>query len=101
MGLSSIERHITLIEQCTGQTRRSLEEFRMRQLTSINKIELCSWEEKLGHIFQDEIPIAKKLRAHIKIKIIMSSKSFKKLDKLANIHNLVLKKTIRKMKKNI
>ena len=31
----------------------------------------------------------------------MSSKSFKKLDKLANIHNLVLKKTIRKNEKKI
>ena len=31
----------------------------------------------------------------------MSSKSLKKLDKLANIHNLVLKKTIRKNEKKI
>ncbi len=70
MGLSSIERHITLDRTMYGSDQAaSLEESGMRQLiTSINKIELALGEEKLGHIFQDEIPIAKKLRAHIKIK---------------------------------
>ena len=40
----------------------------MRNLTqSINKILVSLGEPSLGKIIDDEIPIAKKLRAHIKI----------------------------------
>ena len=70
MNLSSLERHITLDRTMYGSDQAaSLEESGMTQLiNSINKIELAIGEEKLGHIFEDEVPIAKKLRAHIKLK---------------------------------
>ena len=70
MNVSSLERHITLDRTMYGSDQAaSLEESGMTQLiNSINKIELAIGEEKLGYIFEDELPIAKKLRAHIKLK---------------------------------
>ena len=45
----------------------SIEEKGMQNLTnSIEKIIRAMGEEKLGYILEEELPIAKKLRAHIK-----------------------------------
>ena len=49
----------------------SLELKGMKDLTnSIEKMLLAYGTEKLGHIIPDEIEIAKKLRAHIKTRLI-------------------------------
>ena len=46
----------------------SIEESGMKNLiSSIKKVQLALGKESLGQILDDEIPIAKKLRAHIKI----------------------------------
>ena len=68
LGLSSLERHITLDRTMYGSDQAaSLELSGMHDLTaSINKILLAIGEPSLGKIIADEIPIAKKLRAHIK-----------------------------------
>ena len=45
----------------------SLEPKGMKNLTeSINKMSIALGEEKLGNILEEEKPISKKLRAHIK-----------------------------------
>ena len=47
--------------------KASLEINGFRQLIgAVRKVELALGEEKLGHILEEEIPIAEKLRAHIK-----------------------------------
>ncbi len=68
-GISSLERHITLDRAMYGSDQSaSLELSGMKSLTeSIDKVLLSMGENKLGVVFEDEIPIAKKLRAHIKI----------------------------------
>jgi N-acetylneuraminate synthase len=69
LNISSLERHITLDRTMYGSDQAaSLEEKGMIDLSNfINKMELAYGENKLGHITEDEKPIAKKLRAHIKI----------------------------------
>ena len=69
LNISSLERHITLDRTMYGSDQAaSLEEKGMIDLSNfINKMELAYGESKLGHITEDEISIAKKLRAHIKI----------------------------------
>ena len=69
LGITSLERHITLDRTMYGSDQAaSIEESGMKNLiSSIKKIELALGDEKIGHILDDEIPIAKKLRAHIKI----------------------------------
>ncbi len=68
MGISSLERHITLDRTMYGSDQAaSLEKKGMKQLIdSMNKMLETVGEEKVGYIHPEEIPIAKKLRAHIK-----------------------------------
>ena len=69
LGITSLERHITLDRTMYGSDQSaSLELSGMKNLSeSIDKILLSLGEPSLGKIIDDEIPIAKKLRAHIKI----------------------------------
>jgi N-acetylneuraminate synthase len=66
--ISSLERHITLDRTMYGSDQAaSLELAGMKNLSdSIDKIILSLGEPSLGKIIEEEIPIAKKLRAHIK-----------------------------------
>ena len=68
-GISSLERHITLDRSMYGSDQAaSLEPSGMKFLTeSISKFIESRGESKLGEILEDEIPIANKLRSHIKI----------------------------------
>ena len=67
-GITSLERHITLDRTMYGSDQSaSLEYSGMKNLIeSINKVIISIGENKLGKVFEDEIPIAKKLRSHIK-----------------------------------
>ena len=68
LGISSLERHITLDRTMYGSDQSaSLETSGMLNLTgSIDKIFIALGKPSLGKILEEEIPIAKKLRAHIK-----------------------------------
>ena len=68
LGITSLERHITLDRTMYGSDQAaSLELSGMKNLCeSINKCLIALGEPSLGRIINDEIPIAKKLRAHIK-----------------------------------
>ena len=68
MGISSLERHITLDRTMYGSDQAaSLELSGIRNLCeSIDKALISVGKPSLGKIIEDEIPIAKKLRAHIK-----------------------------------
>lgn len=68
LGITSLERHITLDRTMYGSDQSaSLELSGMKNLsTSMNKVLLSIGEPSLGKIIDDEIPIAKKLRSHIK-----------------------------------
>ena len=68
-GISSLERHVTLDRTMYGSDQAaSLEPTGMKYLTdSISKYLLAIGKPSLGEIIPDEEPIAKKLRAHIKI----------------------------------
>jgi N-acetylneuraminate synthase len=68
LGISSLERHITLDRAMYGSDQAASLEFKgMLNLTeSLKKIELALGEEKMGHITEEEKLIATKLRAHIK-----------------------------------
>ena len=68
-GITSLERHITLDRTMYGSDQSaSLEISGMRNLNeSINKILSSMGEPSLGKIIDSELPIAKKLRAHIKL----------------------------------
>ena len=68
LGISSLERHITLDRTMYGSDQSaSLELSGMKNLSeSISKTLLALGEPSLGKIIDEEIPIAKKLRAHIK-----------------------------------
>ena len=68
-GISSLERHVTLDRTMYGSDQAaSLEPAGMKYLTdSINKYLLAIGEPSLGKVLSEELPIAKKLRAHIKI----------------------------------
>ena len=69
LGISSLERHITLSRSMYGSDQAaSLEPRGMRELVSSLKILIKSYgEEKLGFITAEEEKVAKKLRAHIKL----------------------------------
>jgi len=69
LGITSLERHITLDRAMYGSDQAaSLELSGMKNLSdSINKMLISIGEPSLGKIIDEEIPIAKKLRAHIKI----------------------------------
>ena len=66
-GISSLERHITLDRTMYGSDQAASIELRgMRELTSVIEKMLDSIGEiKTGHILDEEVKIAKKLRAHI------------------------------------
>tara|TARA_B110000037_G_C16977725_1_gene447714 strand:- start:54 stop:911 length:858 start_codon:yes stop_codon:yes gene_type:complete len=68
LGISSLERHITLDRIMYGSDQAaSLEMSGMTNLVqSIDKMILSLGEEKLGFVSEDELKIAEKLRAHIK-----------------------------------
>ena len=68
MGISSLERHITLDRSMNGSDQSaSLELKGMTELVSvINKMQESVGTDKFGEILKDEIPIAQKLRMHIK-----------------------------------
>jgi N-acetylneuraminate synthase len=70
LGISSLERHITLSRSMYGSDQSaSLEPRGMRELVSTINIMLKAYgEEKLGYITKEEEKIAKKLRAHIKLR---------------------------------
>ncbi len=69
LGISSLERHVTLDRTMYGSDQAaSLELPGMKNLcASINKILISLGKPSLGKIIEDEIPIAKKLRAHIRL----------------------------------
>ena len=68
LGISSLERHVTLDRTMYGSDQAaSLELGGMKFLTeSINKIKESIGVPSVGKIIEKEIPIANKLRAHIK-----------------------------------
>lgn len=68
LGISSLERHITLDRSMYGSDQSaSLELTGMKNLcASIDKMLLSLGNPSIGKILDDEVPIAKKLRAHIK-----------------------------------
>ena len=68
LGITSLERHITLDRIMYGSDQAaSLELSGMKSLTeSIDKVLVSLGEPSLGKIIDEEIPIARKLRAHIK-----------------------------------
>ena len=68
LGITSLERHITLDRTMYGSDQSASIEFSgMKDLVeSIDKVTEAMGSEKLGEIIPEEIPIAKKLRAHIK-----------------------------------
>lgn len=70
LGITSLERHITLDRTMYGSDQAaSLEISGMKNLcNSIDKILLSLGQPSLGKIIDEEIPIANKLRAHIKNK---------------------------------
>ncbi len=69
MGISSLERHITLDRSLYGSDQSASLELRgMKDLIStINKMHIAIGENKLGKILEEEKLISKKLRQHIKI----------------------------------
>ena len=68
LGITSLERHITLDRIMYGSDQASsLELTGMQNLSeSIKKVLISLGEPSLGKVIDAEIPIAKKLRAHIK-----------------------------------
>ena len=70
MGISSLERHITLDRSMYGTDQSaSVEPNGMRILISNINDMLLAQIAKVGHILKEEIAIAKKLRSHIKREI--------------------------------
>ena len=68
LGISSLERHITIDRSMYGSDQSaSLETSGARELVSVvRRMETALGENKLGNILEEEKNIAKKLRAHIK-----------------------------------
>ena len=68
LGISSLERHITLDRSMYGSDQSASLEFKgMKSLTeSMKKMSLALGKSKLGHITEEEKVIANKLRSHIK-----------------------------------
>ena len=69
LGITSLERHITLDRAMYGSDQSASLEFSgMKNLTEqIKKFITSIGQKKLGHITEEEYKIAKKLRSHIKI----------------------------------
>jgi len=70
MGITSLERHITLDRTMYGSDQAASIEYSgmINLVNSIKKVKDAMGENKLGEILPDEVLIAKKLRAHIKSK---------------------------------
>ena len=68
LGISSLERHITLDRAMYGSDQSASLEFSgMKNLTeSLKKMSIALGVSKIGHVTEEEKVIAKKLRAHIK-----------------------------------
>ena len=68
LGATSIERHVTLDRTMYGSDQSASIEFAgMKNMVGqIGIMQSAIGEERLGHILDEEVPIAKKLRAHIK-----------------------------------
>ena len=68
LGITSLERHITLDRSMYGSDQSaSLEPRGFKELIgSIRKVEKAMGSNNLGQILEEEIPIANKLRAHLK-----------------------------------
>ncbi len=68
-GITSLERHITLDRASYGSDQSASLEPRGMQLLikTIKTMQISEGEDKIGEILEEEIPIAKKLREHIKI----------------------------------
>ena len=69
LGATSIERHITLDRAMYGSDQSaslSPEGFRLF-VGGVRKIEIALGESKVGYIHEEELPIAEKLRKHIKV----------------------------------
>ena len=68
MGISSLERHITLDRTMYGSDQAASIEMRgmLDLVQGIDQVILSLGKEKLGYILDEEKVIAKKLRAHIK-----------------------------------
>ena len=68
IGITSLERHITLDRSLYGSDQAASLEFQgmMNLRVSLEKMFLSLGEDKLGQILDEEKPISKKLRAHIK-----------------------------------
>ena len=75
-GITSLERHITLDRAMYGSDQAaSLEIPGMKNLTSsIGKLLVSLGSPSLGKIIDDELPIAKKLRAILIIKLMIKNK---------------------------
>ena len=69
LGISSLERHVTIDRSMYGSDQSASLEFRgMQELISvIKRMHVAYGQPKLGKILEEEKPIAKKLRKHIKI----------------------------------
>ncbi len=72
LGITSLERHITLDRAMYGSDQpASLEPAGLRQLVgAVRKIETCMGDG-IKRIIEDEVPIANKLREHLNIKPIV------------------------------
>ena len=68
LGISSLERHVTIDRTMYGSDQAaSLEPMGMKSLVnSIQSILEAYGTPKLGYVHPEELPIAKKLRSHIK-----------------------------------
>jgi len=68
LGVTSIERHITLDRTMYGSDQAASLEFKglSEMISIINKMKIAIGEDKFGHITEEEKIIAKKLRLHIK-----------------------------------
>ena len=68
LGATSIERHVTLDRTMYGSDQSASIEFvgMKNMVGQIRIMQSAIGEERVGHILDEEVPIAKKLRAHIK-----------------------------------
>ena len=68
LGITSLERHITLDRTMYGSDQAASLEMKgmVNLVETMNKMLLSVGKEKLGHIHPDEVAISEKLRAHIK-----------------------------------
>ena len=69
LGISSLERHVTIDRTIYGSDQAaSLEPVGMKSLVnSIQSILEAYGKPKLGYVHPEELPIAKKLRSHIEL----------------------------------